>query len=295
MSEALQTDVATGDVVVAKNLVKKYGSVRALDGASFNVRRGQITGLIGPNGAGKTTALKAVLGLTPFDGDLQVMGKNPFRQRADVMEDVSFVADVAVLPKWIRVHQLVSYCESVHPNFSREKAQAHLARTQIQPKAKVSTLSKGMVAQLHLALVMSIDAKLLVLDEPTLGLDILFRKAFYETLLNDYYDNDRSIIITTHQVEEIEPILTDLLFIQRGKIVLESSMDQVKDRFCELMVSPEKVSEARALSPMSERQIMGKTIMLFKDVSRDRLEALGDTHSPGVSDLFVATMQEDAP
>ncbi len=289
------SEASSDDVVVAHNLVKKYGSVRALDGASFRVRRGQITGLIGPNGAGKTTALKAVLGLTPFDGDLRVMGKNPFRERARVMEDVSFVADVAVLPKWIRVHQLVQYCESVHPNFSREKAEAHLARTQIKPKARVSTLSKGMVAQLHLALVMSIDAKLLVLDEPTLGLDILFRKAFYETLLNDYYDNDRSIIITTHQVEEIEPILTDLLFIQRGRIVLDSSMDQIKDRFCEVMVNADRVAEARALSPMSERQIMGKTIMLFKDIARDRLETLGETHNPGVSDLFVATMQEDAP
>lgn len=289
------SEVKAESVVAARNLVKKYGSVRALDGASFDVRRGQITGLIGPNGAGKTTALKAILGLTPFDGDLTVMGKNPFRQRAEVMEDVSFVADVAVLPSWIKVHQLVKYCESVHPNFNRSKAEAHLARTQILPKAKVSTLSKGMVAQLHLALVMSIDAKLLVLDEPTLGLDILFRKAFYDTLLNDYYDSERSIIITTHQVEEVESILTDLLFIQRGKIVLDSSMSDIQNRFCEVMVNADRVAEARALSPLSERQVMGKTIMLFRDIPRDRLDAFGDTHNPGVSDLFVATMQEDAP
>jgi len=277
------------------DLKKSFGGVKATDNVSLEVIPGEVHAIIGPNGAGKTTALKAILGLTPFDGDLTVMGKNPFRQRAEVMEDVSFVADVAVLPSWIKVHQLVKYCESVHPNFIRSKAEAHLARTQIKPKAKVSTLSKGMVAQLHLALVMSIDAKLLVLDEPTLGLDILFRKAFYDTLLNDYYDNDRSIIITTHQVEEIESILTDLLFIQRGKIVLDSSMNDIKDRFCEVMVNADRVAEARALAPISERQVMGKTIMLFRDVARDRLEALGDTHNPGVSDLFVATMQEDAP
>jgi len=281
------------NVVIANNLSKSYGGTKALDNANFKVGRGQIVGLIGPNGAGKTTALKAILGLTPFKGDLTVMGKDPFRQRAAVMQDVSFVADVAVLPKWIKAGQLLDYCDDVHANFDRARAESFMARTKIAPGARVKTLSKGMVAQLHLAIVMSIDAKLLVLDEPTLGLDILFRKSFYETLLNDYYNKDRSILITTHQVEEVESILTDLLFIADGKIVLDASMDEVSNSFFEVMVDPDRASAARALDPIRVREVMGKQIMMFRGISRERLEGLGELHTPGVADIFVATMQED--
>lgn len=280
------------DVIIAKNLVKRYGSVSALDSASFQVKRGEISGLIGPNGAGKTTALKAILGLTSFEGELSVLGRDPFRQRADLMRDVSFVADVAVLPDWIKTKQLIDYCEAIHPNFSRARAEAQLARTEIRADARVKTLSKGMVAQLHLALVMAIDAQLLVLDEPTLGLDILFRKSFYDTLLNDYYSADRSILITTHQVEEVESILTDLKFIRHGQIVLDSSMDQIRHRFIEAMVNADQLAKARALGPISEREVMGRKIMLFRDIPREQLEPLGELHTPGVADLFVATMQE---
>ncbi|MGA8279215.1 MAG: ABC transporter ATP-binding protein [Rhodanobacteraceae bacterium] len=278
-------------IVHAHNLTKRYGAIAALDSVDFDIESGRIVGLIGPNGAGKTTALKAILGLTEFQGELSVLGLDPRSKRAELMQQVCFIADVAVLPRWLRVREAVEFVAGVHPRFSRDKCKAFLARTKLRPEMRVRELSKGMIVQLHLALVMAIDARLLVLDEPTLGLDILYRKTFYESLLNDYFDEQKTILVTTHQVEEVEHILTDLIFIRDGKIALSATMDQVAERFAEVMVSPENVEAARVLGPLHERQIFGKTIFLFDGVDRARLAALGELHKPSVVDLFVAIMQ----
>ncbi|MEO7064697.1 MAG: ABC transporter ATP-binding protein [Dokdonella sp.] len=278
-------------IIHASNLSKQYGTTKALDAVSFDIEAGRIVGLIGPNGAGKTTALKAILGLTDFDGELSVLGFDPRKQRTELMEQVCFIADVAVLPRWIRVCEAIEFVAGVHPRFSRQKCEAFLARTQLKPSMRVRELSKGMIVQLHLALVMAIDAKLLVLDEPTLGLDILYRKSFYESLLNDYFDENKTIIVTTHQIEEVEHILTDLMFIQGGKIVLAATMDEVAERYVEVMVNPDQVDAARALKPLNERAIFGKSVFLFDGIDRLRLAALGELHKPSVADLFVATMK----
>ena len=278
-------------IVHARNLTKVYGATRALDHVSIDIEPGRIVGLIGPNGAGKTTALKAILGLTDFEGELSVLGFDPRKQRAELMEQVCFIADVAVLPRWIKVAEAIEFVGGVHPRFSRAKCDAFLAKTKIQPQMRVRELSKGMIVQLHLALVMAIDARLLVLDEPTLGLDILYRKAFYESLLSDYFDENKTIIVTTHQVEEIEHILTDLVFIRDGKIALAATMDEVGERYAEVMVNPDRAADARALKPLNERQIFGKSIFLFDGIERARLAALGELHKPSVADLFVATMK----
>jgi len=278
-------------IVRARGLSKRYGTTMALDHIDLQIAPGRIVGLIGPNGAGKTTALKAILGLTEFDGELSVLGFDPRTHRTELMQQVCFIADVAVLPRWLRVGEAVDFVGGVHPRFSREKCMALLARTKIQPTQRVRELSKGMIVQLHLALVMAIDAKLLVLDEPTLGLDILYRKEFYETLLNDYFDQEKTILVTTHQVEEVERILTDLIFIRDGKIALDASMDAVGERYAEVMVAPDKADAARALKPLSERQVFGKSIFLFDGIDHARLAALGDLHKPSVADLFVATMK----
>ena len=276
--------------ISARGLRKTYGSTVALDGVTLNVEEGRILGLIGPNGAGKSTALNAILGLTSFEGQLQVLGRDPWTQRDELMKDVCFIADVAVLPRWMTVTQALAYVQGVHPRFDRAKAEAFLARTDIKRSSKVRHLSKGMVTQLHLALVMAIDARLLVLDEPTLGLDLLYRKAFYDTLLNDYFDSTRTIVVTTHQVEEIQHILTDLAFINHGRIVLESSMEAFETRYLEVMVQPGQVAAARALGPINERQVFGRSILLFDGVPRERLAPLGEVHTASIADLFVAVM-----
>jgi len=278
-------------VVQARGLSKRFGTNVALDNVNLNIEAGRIVGLVGPNGAGKTTALKAILGLAEFDGELSVLGLNPRTQRTELMQHVCFIADVAVLPRWMRVSEAVDFVGGVHPRFSREKCLAFLARTKIQPTQRVRELSKGMIVQLHLALVMAIDAKLLVLDEPTLGLDILYRKEFYQSLIGDYFDDQKTILVTTHQIEEVEHILTDLLFIRDGKIILNATMDDVGERFAEVMVNPDKADTARTLKPIYERQIFGKSIFLFDGVDRARLAELGELHKPSVADLFVATMK----
>ncbi len=278
-------------VITASGLSKRYKSALALDGISFQVEPGRIVGLIGPNGAGKTTALKAILGLTDFTGELNVLGFDPRRQRDKLMGEVCFIADVAVLPRWIKVRQAVDFVANVHPRFDRKKCEAFLARTKLTPDQRVRQMSKGMIVQLHLALVMAIDARLLILDEPTLGLDILYRKQFYQNLLEDYFDENKTIIVTTHQVEEVEHILTDLMFIRDGRIVLDADMDAVGERFAEVMVGADKAAEARQLKPLDERQVFGKSIFLFDGADRARLEALGEIRRPSVSDLFVATMK----
>jgi len=278
-------------VIHARNLTKKYNASVALDGANFEIAPGRIVGLIGPNGAGKTTALKAILGLTDFEGELSVLGLNPRTQRAQLMHDVCFIADVAVLPRWIRVSEVVDFTAGVHPRFSREKCLKFMANTKLRPEMRVREMSKGMIVQLHLALVMAIDAKLLVLDEPTLGLDILYRKEFYQRLLNDYFDEEKTIVITTHQVEEIEHILTDLMFIRDGKIVLDANMDQVGERYTEVMVNPDLANTVREMKPLDERQIFGKSIFLFDGVDKAKLREYGETRQPSVADLFVATMK----
>ena len=285
MSEASQS------IVHARGLSKSYGNTVALDHVDFEIPAGRIVGLIGPNGAGKTTALKAILGLSEFDGELSVLGMDPRSQRTELMKEVCFIADVAVLPRWLRVGEAVDFVGGVHPRFSREKCLAFLARTKIQPTQRVRELSKGMIVQLHLALVMAIDAKLLVLDEPTLGLDILYRKEFYQSLLNDYFDEQKTIIVTTHQVEEIEHILTDLVFIKDGKLILNASMDDVGERYAEVMVAPDKADAARALKPLGERSIFGKTIFLFDGANTKQLAELGELHKPSIADLFVAMMK----
>ena len=278
--------------IEARGLRKAFGKAVALDGVNLQVEEGRILGLIGPNGAGKTTALHAILGLTSYQGELRVLGRDPWAERDQLMRDVCFIADVALLPRWLRVSQALDYVAGVHPRFERAKAEAFLARTNIRHGSKVSELSKGMVAQLHLALVMAIDARLLVLDEPTLGLDLLYRKQFYDSLLNDYYDHTRTILITTHQVEEIEHVLTDVMFIHRGRIVLDCSMEALESQYCELMVRPDHLAAARALKPVHERQVMGRGILLFAGVDRRQLEELGEVGTPGIADLFVALMGE---
>ena len=278
------------NVIEARGLTKRYGRTKAVDAIDLEIPEGRIVGLIGPNGAGKTSALKAILGLTNFEGSLTVLGKDPSKDRASLMEDVCFVADVAVLPRWARVWQLIEFTEKIHPRFSREKCEKYLSTTKVTMDHKVKQLSKGMVAQLHLAIVMAIDVKLLVLDEPTLGLDILYRKQFYTNLLNDYFDEHRSILITTHQVEEVEHILSDLVFIQDGKIALDCTMEEVQERYVELMTSPEQVEAARAFDPLFERVLFGRHIFLYKNKNRAELKELGELHTPSVADLFVATM-----
>jgi ABC-2 type transport system ATP-binding protein len=279
-------------MIEARGLRKVFGTTVALDNVDLRVDEGRILGLIGPNGAGKTTALNAILGLTSYDGQLSVLGRDPWNAREELMRDVSFIADVAVLPRWIRVSQLLDYVAGVHPKFDRGKAESFLARTIIKRTSKVRQLSKGMVAQLHLAIVMAIDAKLLVLDEPTLGLDILYRKQFYDSLLNDYFDGKRTIVVTTHQVEEIQDVLTDLKFINHGRIVLECSMEEFEARYAEVMVHPDHVDGARSLKPMHERQVFGRSVMLFENVDRGQLAALGEVRTPSIADLFVAIMSK---
>jgi len=274
--------------IEARGLRKSFGTTTALDGVDLRVEEGRILGLIGPNGAGKTTALNAILGLTPYQGELKVMGRNPWEERDQLMRDVSFIADVAVLPRWMRVVHALDYVAGVHPRFDRGKAEGFLAKTSIKQSNKVRELSKGMVTQLHLALVMAMDAKLLVLDEPTLGLDILYRKQFYDSLLNDYYDGSRTIVVTTHQVEEIQNVLTDLMFINQGRIVLSCSMEEFETRYVELMVNPEQLTAARGFKPMYERQVLGRSILLFEGVDRQKLAQLGDVRTPSIADLFVA-------
>ena len=284
--------VAAETVVNAQGLRKAYRNKLALDNTSFSVGAGRIVGLIGPNGAGKTTALKAILGLTPFEGDLKVLGLDPRTHRDELMNDVCFIADVAVLPRWLRVGEAIDFVAGVHPRFDRAKCERFLANTQLSPKLRVRELSKGMIVQLHLALVMAIDARLLVLDEPTLGLDILYRKQFYQRLLEDYFDEQKTIVITTHQVEEIEHILTDVLFIRDGKIVLNAEMEHLSDRYTEVLVNAETVAQARSLSPIDERGLpFGKSVLLFDGVPRSQLAALGETRNPGLADLFVAIMK----
>ena len=281
-------------LVSARNVSKAFGNLRAVDDVSFEIEKGRIMGLIGPNGAGKTTLLKAVLGLTDCEGSLSVLGLDPFRQRRELMQNICFIADVAVLPGWIKVHQLLEFMESVHPNFSRERAEDLLKTTDIQRQSKVRELSKGMVTQLHLSIITAIDAKLLVLDEPTLGLDIIFRKEFYSNLLSDYFDEERTIIITTHQVEEIENLLTDVMFINGGKIVLDVSMEEVPEQYVELMATPEGADKAKQFNPIYEREVFGKKVMTFEGVSRDQLQDLGDLRTPDIADLFVAKVKGGA-
>ena len=281
-------------VIEARGLRKTFGTNVALDGIDLHVEQGRILGLIGPNGAGKTTALNAILGLTPYQGALKVLGRDPWNERDQLMRDVCFIADVAVLPRWIRVSQALEYVSGVHPRFDRRKAEGFLAKTTIRPNSKVKELSKGMVVQLHLALVLAIDAKLLVLDEPTLGLDIIYRKQFYDSLLNDYYDRNRTIVVSTHQVEELEHIFTDLMFIDRGRIVLSCSMEEFETRYVEVAVKPDQAAAARTLKPMHERQILGRCMFLFdlklNSANRQQLTTLGDVHTPSIADLFVAVI-----
>jgi ABC-2 type transport system ATP-binding protein len=281
-------------VIRAHGLSRRYGKTVALDRVDFQIEPGRIVGLIGPNGAGKTTALKAILGLGPFEGELEVLGLDPRRQRAELMRQVCFIADVAVLPRWLRVRQVLDITAGLHPQFSRARAEEFLSRTEIRHESKVSELSKGMVTQLHLALVMAIDARLLVLDEPTLGLDIIYRKDFYSALLNDYFDGQRTILLTTHQVEEIEHILTDLMFISHGRIVLDESMDALGEKFLELATRPDRAEEARRLGPISERQGLGRHHFIFEGRGREELAPLGEIKVPGVADLFVAKVRRTA-
>ncbi|MDB5907726.1 MAG: multidrug transporter ATP-binding protein [Massilia sp.] len=278
-------------VISARGLTKRYGKQAAVDDISFDIPAGRIVGLIGPNGSGKTTTLKAALGLVPFDGELSVLGLYPRTQRDKLMQEVCFIADVAILPRWLRVSEAIDFVAGVHPKFDREKAERYLALTKLKPSMKVKAMSKGMVVQLHLALVMAIDARLLVLDEPTLGLDIIYRKQFYQNLLEDYFDEGKTIIITTHQVEEVEHILTDLMFIRDGKIVLAASMDEVGERYTEVMVPNDKLNAANALQPIDRRTVFGKSVMLFDGVPRTQLSAIGETRNISVADLFVATMK----
>jgi ABC-2 type transport system ATP-binding protein len=278
-------------VISARGLSKRYGKQVAVDGISFDIPAGRIVGLIGPNGSGKTTTLKAALGLIPFDGELSVLGYDPRTQRDAVMNEVCFIADVAILPRWLRVADAIDFVAGVHPRFDRAKAERYIANTRLKPSMKVKQMSKGMIVQLHLALVMAIDARLLVLDEPTLGLDIIYRKQFYQNLLEDYFDENKTIIITTHQVEEVEHILSDLMFIRDGKVVLAASMDEIGERYTEVMVSSDKLNAANALQPIDQRVVFGKSVMLFDGVSRAQLAALGETRNPSVADLFVATMK----
>jgi ABC-2 type transport system ATP-binding protein len=278
-------------LVTARNVSKHFGAVRAVDNVSFEIEKGKIMGLFGPNGAGKTTLLKALLGLTDCDGDLSVLGLNPFRQRKELMQNICFIADVAVLPRWIRVSQLLDFVEATHPNFARARADELLSRTKVRRDAKVRELSKGMVTQLHLSIITAIDAKLLVLDEPTLGLDIIFRKDFYSNLLTDYFDGERTILITTHQVEEIENLLTDIMFINDGKLLLDTTMESLPATFVELTTSSNNADQARQFGPIYERDVFGKKVMVFEGRDRETLKGLGEVHTPSVADLFVAKVK----
>jgi ABC-2 type transport system ATP-binding protein len=280
--------------IEARGLRKTFGTTVALDGVDLRIEEGHIIGLIGPNGAGKTTALNAILGLTPYQGELRVLERDPWTERERLMRDVCFIADVAVLPRWMRVSQALDYLGGVHPRFDRAKAEGFLQKTDIKRESKVRHLSKGMVTQLHLALVMAIDARLLVLDEPTLGLDILYRKQFYDSLLNDYFDRSRTIVVTTHQVEEVEHVLTDLMFMDRGRIVFNCPMDEVESRYIELSVRPEQLDAARALRPIHERPAIGRSILLFDHAGRGQLAALGEVRTPSIADLFVAVIGSQA-
>jgi ABC-2 type transport system ATP-binding protein len=277
-------------VIEARGLRKVFGKTVAVDGVNLHVEEGRILGLIGPNGAGKSTALNAILGLTQYQGELKVLGRDPWIERDELMRDVCFIADVAVLPRWMRVTQALDYVAGVHPRFDRAKAEGFLVKTAIESGSKIRELSKGMVTQLHLALVMAIDARLLVLDEPTLGLDILYRKQFYDSLLNDYFDRSRTIVVTTHQVEEVQHVLTDLMFINRGRIVLDCSMEEFESRYVEVMVHPEQLAAAHALKPVHERQVFGRSILLFERVDRQQLAGLGEIRTPSIADVFVAVM-----
>ena len=277
-------------VIEARGLRKAFGSIIALDGVNLHVEEGRIVGLIGPNGAGKSTALNAILGLTAYQGELRVLGRDPWKERDLLMRDVCFIADIAVLPRWMRVSQALEYVAGVHPRFDRGKAEHFLASTNIAHNSKVRELSKGMIVQLHLALVMAIDAKLLVLDEPTLGLDIIYRKQFYDSLLNDYFDHSRTIVVTTHQVEEVQHVLTDLMFIDRGRIVLTCSMEEFEQRYLEVTVNPDQVAAARTLKPMYERQALGRSVLLFDRADRQQLSGLGEVRTPSIADLFVAVI-----
>ena len=279
--------------IEARALRKAFGATVALDGIDLRVEEGRILGFIGPNGAGKTTALNAILGLTPYQGELRVLGRDPWNERDQLMRDVCFIADVAVLPRWIRVTQLLDYVAGVHPRFDRAKAEWFLAKTTIRRTSRVGELSKGMVTQLHLAVVMAIDARLLVLDEPTLGLDILYRKQFYDSLLNDYFDRNRTILLATHQVDEVQHVLTDVVFIDRGRIVFNRSMEEVESSYWEVRVNPDKLAAARALKPIQERQGLGRSVLLFQDVERQRLAVFGEVRAPSIADLFVAVVGGD--
>ncbi|MGB5592033.1 MAG: ABC transporter ATP-binding protein [Gammaproteobacteria bacterium] len=279
------------NLVEARNLSKRFGSVQALDNVNLAIPEGRIVGLIGPNGAGKTTALKALLGLTAFNGDLEVMGLDPRRERHRVMQDVCFIADVAVLPRWLKVRQALRLSEALHPRFNRERAEQLLAASSVRLDSRIGQLSKGTVTQLHLALVMAIDARLLVLDEPTIGLDIIYRKDFYTTLLNDYFDEGRTILVTTHQVEEIEHILTDVLFINQGRIVLDESMESIGERFAEVSVKPDRAEAARELKPLYEQDMLGRKVFIYQDRAHEQLAGLGETRVPGIADLFVAKIK----
>lgn len=285
------TESTSEMLVNARGLTKKYGKTRVLDNIDLQISKGRIVGLIGPNGAGKTTALKALLGLTSFQGDVRVLGMDPVKQRTQLLEQVCFIADTAILPRWLKVSQALDYVDSVHPRFDLNKAKAQLASTSISLNQRISQLSKGMVTQLHLALVMAIDAKILVLDEPTLGLDILYRKQFYSSLLNDYFNRDRTIIITTHQVEEIEALLTDVIFIHKGKLVLNNDMESLENQFFEIETTAEKTVIARALQPISERPTLGGSVFIYENIDKEKLEELGPIRTPSVADLFVAKMQ----
>jgi ABC-2 type transport system ATP-binding protein len=280
--------------IEARGLRKVFGTTVALDGVDLRVEEGRILGIIGPNGAGKTTALNAILGLTAYEGELNVLGRDPWRERDRLMCDVSFIADVAVLPRWLRVSQALEYLAGVHPRFNRAKAEGFLSKTSVRRDSKVREMSKGMVTQLHLALVMAIDAKLLILDEPTLGLDILYRKQFYDALLNDYFDRSRTIVVTTHQVEELEHVLTDLTFINRGRMVFACSMEELESRYLEVTVHPDRLATARALRPMHERQVLGRSILLFDGASREQLAAIGEVRRPSIADLFFAVISNQA-
>ncbi len=284
------TATPSGFAIEARRVRKVFGKNVALDNLDLRVAEGRIVGLIGPNGAGKTTALKAFLGLTPYEGELRVLGRNPYLERNAVMREVCFIADVAVLPPWLKVSQALDFVGGVHPRFDRAKAEAFLAKTDIPRDSRVHKLSKGMITQLHLALIMAIDARLLVLDEPTLGLDILYRKAFYDTLLNDYFDHSRTILVTTHQVEEIQHVLTDVMFINKGRLVLDCSMEDFESRYVEVMARPEQVAAARALKPMHERQVFGRSVFLFDRPDRAQISAIGEARTPSIADLFVAML-----
>ncbi|MDR7051090.1 ABC-2 type transport system ATP-binding protein [Duganella sp. 3397] len=287
----MNAELNNSPVITATGLTKHYGKQVALDNASFTIGAGRIVGLVGPNGSGKTTTLKAILGLTPFEGALSVLGRDPRTERELLMNDVCFIADVAILPKWLKVKDAIDFVAGVHPRFDRARAEQYIASTKLTPNMKVNAMSKGMVVQLHLALVMAIDAKLLVLDEPTLGLDILYRKQFYQNLLEDYFDDQKTIVITTHQIEEVEHILSDLMFIENGRIALAASMDEVGERFTEVMVEPQFVAVASALGPISQRTVFGKSVMLFDRADRTQLATFGEVRTPSVADLFVATMK----